>query len=255
MATKESADKIKAGRTVGSTLESAMERIADGLAARFDTPKSATTAVVTSLVVGMKSATGQLAAAEEAHNAELADDTPVRAEREAKIREVARWIPKIRSDAHTHHGESGVAELGIDGDTPEDGQLLAQYATTVRGKLERWRARPSDLGPDEKFEAARWAVRLGRSLDGLTAALEKGAKETGEAKVTLTARLAATEAFDRTFSAVANVATALLRSVGEQQLADRVRPSAVRPGRTLDQEREEREEREERRDEPVEPTG
>jgi hypothetical protein len=66
------------------------------------------------------------------------------------------------------------------------------------------------------------------------AALQEVAKEVREAEQTQAAKNAAVEAYDRRFSRVANLLQALLRFAGQDELAEKVRPSTRRPGVTAE---------------------
>ena len=93
---------------------------------------------------------------------------------------------------------------------------------------------PPSRVPGAVFGALAWAHRLEQSAEALSLTLADVAREAREAEATLVAKHRALDDHDRTFGDVATLVSALLRMGGEVELAARVRPSARRPGQTLE---------------------
>ncbi len=171
-----------------------------------------------------------MVAADEAHEAELADDAAPRAARDAAFETVSSLLGEVRATTAVAYGEAAVAELGFAGKTLREPMALVALAGTVVERLPRLRDRaPVTLAL--RFDPAVYEAALAPAIAALRASLDEVRREAREAEATHTAKQRALATYDERFAAAASALTGLFHLAGEHALAERVRPSARRPGR------------------------
>jgi hypothetical protein len=182
----------------------------------------------------LQSAIDALVAADEAHIAELGDDQAHRDQRDACAGELYEAIVRMRGRISASHGAKALQALGFKGDTPRDPAGLASLAVSLAAAL-RTQTLPAVTDPyDSPAPVKQYAILLEDLAAKLEAQLASVAREEREGQQTLVRKLAAMEAYDRTFMRVARSISAELDFCGESGLADRLRPSKRRPGLTTE---------------------
>lgn len=171
-------------------------------------------------------------AADEANENEQLDDPEPRNRRDTASQDAGEAISTLREGIRTTWGTAAEAKLGVVGTTPrrpEDvlltgQQVLPRIADAAQGKV---------LRAGFSFDPAPASASLAAALALLQVALVDVAREQKEGDAAFLNKQEKLAAYDRVFSQVANVASALLEAIGEYELAARVRPSPRRPGVTV----------------------
>jgi hypothetical protein len=229
-------DRLKSSRIVEHSVSTHGEQIAAKLAERAqglpgDFSALDFLAVLLFLQALQTSARQQLAAADEAHRNEIANDDGVREERDAAGADLGAIIQAQRDGFRAAFGPTKAKELGFDVRLGRnDGARLAQ-GKRLLAKLDPEKPLPVsripgvsvDLGVRPAIEAA---------VTRLETALENVADEKTKADATQVAKDFAMKEFDATFLRVGRTLEALYTLAGALDLAARVRPSRRRPGRT-----------------------
>lgn len=220
---------IAAGETNTDTIQEALAERAKPFLKEGEQPPDF--AALVSLACAMLGAAkARMVERDEAHQAELGDDAPVREARDAARAALYDELVTLREMLVGAHGGS-VANKVFAGATPEDALVLTRYAGEVADKLGK-----VDLTAP-RFKGAKLDVaEIAESLLDKRARLEQHLKavqrEVREAQKTLDAKNGALAAYDDTFSGAAMVLSGLLRLSGKAELAGKVRPSVRRPGQT-----------------------
>jgi hypothetical protein len=171
--------------------------------------------------------------ADVAHETELADDDGFRKARDEKVAALYEAIGELKEVAVGLLGRGVTKVLRLDGTTSRDAVVLARYAGEVATALESAKL-PKPRVRGAKFHADEWAEKLRADAKALTQAVNAVTRETREAEATLVAKNRALDAYDSTFTNVATIVSGLLRMGGDPEIAARVRPSARRPGQTVE---------------------
>jgi hypothetical protein len=175
---------------------------------------------------------GEMTAADKAHEDELRDDAPPRHARDESAAELRHSLVGLREVAIGLYGSAVLESLGLSGHTPQDPALLSSYASTVIGALAKVHL-PRSRVRGGQLHTAEVTGALTTERDQLEAHLKDVAREAREAEATQVAKDQAIARYDRSFSDQAGLLSALLRAAHLDELADRVRPSARRPGQTI----------------------
>lgn len=142
-----------------------------------------------------------------------------------------------RKSVVTRERSASSVSAALDTFTPSIQERLVALAAPHVG--------PGEAMPDWSAALHLLARMLDRSAANIRGADERheaelrdddAPREAREAQVTQAAKVSAIAAHDPLFASVANVAEGLLTLVGENDLAQRVRPSARRPGVTASDE-------------------
>lgn len=164
------------------------------------------------------------------HNDELADDLEPRERRDEAVRDLYSSLVDLKQGTGALFGESWVSRLKLPGTLPQEPVALVRLAGDVKDALEK-ASLPKPRVPGVKsFDKQPWIAQVGKPTAELATALEDVAREAREAQGTLIKKTRAISAFDEAFSKGVALTAALLRMVGEAEHADRLRPSARRPG-------------------------
>lgn len=172
----------------------------------------------------LASATGDLIAADEAHERELSDDAEPRQRRDELSEEVYDILVSVRDAVQGVYGAKAVEQLGLAGRTPRDPVLLARVCATVIEQLGAVKL-PKPRIEGSKVELKGYREKLTALHEGLTQAIKDVARETREAEQTQAAKTAAFEAHQRQATGVAHLLTGVFRLAHLDELADRVRPT------------------------------
>lgn len=194
-----------------------------------------------------------LVAADDRHEAEKSDDDAPRAARDESAAVVRDACVAARDGIAAVYGDAALAPLGLAEPAPPvgDGVALARYADRAATKLADAKlALPKPRVRGLSADRNALAAGIREQLPTLERALADVARERRELEGTQAEKNRAVARYDATFALAANVTGALLRAAGMDEHADRVRPSARRPGRTEGQPAEP-----EKPGEPDAPTG
>lgn len=173
-------------------------------------------------------------AADDAHEREKSDDDAPRAARDAAAVEVREACVHARDAVSTAHGTGAHKLLGMASPPPlaTDGAALVRWADGAATALADATIKLPAAKPGIHLDRGALARGITAHLDALRTALADVERERRELEGTQTEKNRAIERYDATFSIVANITSAVLRAADMHDQADRVRPSARRPGRT-----------------------
>jgi hypothetical protein len=223
---------IAAARTHGAVAASAIAQALAGVVDKGE--KQPDVALLLELCTRvLDRSIGQVVTADKANEAELADDAEPRERRDERAATLNADIVELKEIATGLLGRAVLQPLRLQGTTPRDPLALMRYAEGVAGAL-RTVELPKSRVRGARFHAKEWAERLEETIEGLSEALRDVSREAREAEGTLVAKNRALAEHDRIFGDVATLVSALLRMGGEVELAARVRPSARRPGQTVE---------------------
>lgn len=168
--------------------------------------------------------------ADEAHDAELADDLPIRKARDDAQAALTDKVVELREVIVGLYG-TPAANTIFKGAAPQDPVVLSRFASDVATALGDVPL-PAPRIAGAKIDAVATAaeiVALRATLDGH---LKDVAREIREAQSTADIRNQRMAAYDDAFAAWATSLAGLLRAAGKPELAARLRPSVRRPGQT-----------------------
>ena len=225
---QKSAEKVIASGRIHNRL------IAEQIGARFgESAGTAAATLVTALIEDLDLKATDMVQKDEANEAELRDDPEKREQRDTAAENLGAQLVSTREQLGVILGDDYVAKLGFSGKTPSDPVELLRLGRTVTENLTEI-APPSPKIPGYEMVPAQWSepiAALTDQMEGLTAAV---ADEEREAEAALTAKHAAIDLYDDTFSIAADLVSTLLQVAGQTDLAKRVRPSTRRSGQTAE---------------------
>lgn len=239
MASKQVTDREKSTRAVVAAADTHAADIAAGFAREL-TPhlKSGDTIPDIALLIRLvgrklQADTAALLAADQAHEKELSDDDGPREDRDAAAAKLRAALVDLRAAVDAVYGPKGLTLLGIAHAAPVDPSVIATTAGAVSKNLRDTSIKlPKPKRAGMKVERAAFADEIDADLPALTKALGRVATEDREKEATQRAKNATMEKNDATFSGVAGWLTAGCTFAGLDDLADKLRPSGRRPGRT-----------------------
>lgn len=181
----------------------------------------------------------KLTGVDQAHAAELADDAHPRALRDQQRRTLRSILVTIRQGVATAYGEPEVRALGFKGGTPresEDRDMVA-LGKLLAERIRVWSPKESKvLGLS--FDPSAYVDPLLGAVSDLESTLAEVTREEREASESSLTRREAMDEFDRWFSLLATVVSAVLFALGEKERSARVRPSTRRTGEVAAQDEE-----------------
>jgi hypothetical protein len=239
MPSKEVTDREKAVRDVVAAAETHGAAAADALTAQLGPllkkgEKMPDVALLMALMARRLDGTGAtLVRADEVHEKELGDDAEPRDRRDAAAATLYATSTEVRDQIASVNGDGAVTALGITGPTPTDASELATWASSlIKGLRDKALVLPPPKRRTARIDREVMAEELEAALLPLTRALKDVSRERREAEATQATKNAAMTSHDAAFSQTAGLCTALFRASGLDHVADRVRPSRRRPGRT-----------------------
>ena len=181
--------------------------------------------------------TARVADADEAYEKELGDDAEPRERRDTAAGKLGSEIGEIRDTLDSTFGTALVKELGLDGRVEVDPKaVLARSKRLVTALSDPARVWPKPKRKGIKVDPSAWVDDLNAPIAVLETALGDVARELREAQVASDTRNRVLAENDDSFSRIAGATSALLRAVGDDALAARVRPSIRRPGQVATEE-------------------
>lgn len=172
---------------------------------------------------------GELSAADDAHEAELADDPPWRAKRDAASTAVRGTLVDLRDAVTTAHGPDAARLLALADPPSFEPTVLAEEAPRVLGKLrDETLALPPPKRRGVKVDLGEIAEDIDAGLGELAEALAVLRREGRESERTVTAKHRALAAFDAVVGPGTALIVAAFRLGGRGDLADRVVPAAAK---------------------------
>ena len=173
-----------------------------------------------------------LRAASNALRQELEDDSTPRAARDAAFARLSARVVELREILVGLFGRDAIVELGFSERTPQDPVLLTDFALGIAASL-RTRTMPTPRLAGVVFPAAATATELDVLCTDLQGHLTAVKREERQAQDAIGVRNQAQEAYDASFSELAELGMILLRLAGRGDLASRLRPTEPRsPSRT-----------------------
>lgn len=129
-------------------------------------------------------------------------------------------------------GFEGATLLGFVGPTPEVPVAMERLAQTVAARLRDKDRLPAPRSPKLTWDTEVIAAALDTAREACNAAAKVVSDEEREGQVSQEAKDGAIEGYDDSFRRAASLITILFEVAGHDALADKVRPSLKRPGRT-----------------------
>ena len=157
---------------------------------------------------------------------ERADDPAARDRRDEAIDALRATLMAARSTIEGLFGDDAVVRTGLDGRLPDSPDALVQEARAAASILA-----DTDLGepaPGVQFDGAQFAAQLRESADRLAEALRAVQRESREEQQAMHARDESVAALSACYRGIAGATVGLATTVGRDDVAERVRPTARR---------------------------
>ncbi len=152
--------------------------------------------------------------------------------RKRKASTLSRQIIGLRGACRSLFVDLPVQQLGFDERTFQDPVPLLIQADRVVESLESGEADAETLFPDDDFNPKKYAIQVQGTADGLRDCLDHIADLKRNVDDALLHKRAVTETYDELFLYGARTFESYCRMAGKTELANRVRPSESRRGRT-----------------------
>ncbi len=235
---KETSDREKACRFVLSALFQQGQEIAQLLIELFlphrqeSDPEPNFFATVVAIGRKLKHAIDEVVAADSRLFAANAALDAERLVRKRKALTLNRQIIGLRGACKSLFVDLPVQQLGFDERTFQDPVPLLIQADRVVESLKNGENEAETLFPDDDFSPKKYAVQVRGTADGLRDCLDHIADLRRKADEALLHKRAVTEVYDELFLYGARTFESYCRMAGKTELANRVRPSESRRGRT-----------------------
>lgn len=234
MLSKIVSDCLKSSQSVENAITHFSERIVARVKQRFD---DETGAACGTMLAGLQRKlhhdTEALRVADAKNLDELGDGAAPRRQRDEQAHALHGQLVQVQQYIGAVYGADAVKALALDGPIPADPAQLHQYATRVLERLPHFTPPPTDF-PHAHFDRATWIARLSPAVTVLGAALARVSGDARDVQATLHDKNEALDQYTHTFSLVANLVSALLAASDQADLAAKLRPSARRPGSTVE---------------------
>lgn len=149
-------------------------------------------------------------------------------------RSTPRWLYSalvdVKQGASTPFGASWVGRLKIPAVIPQDPMTLSRIVGDVSEAIAKADSPKPRLSGVRSFERQPWIAAINAPAKALAEAIKDVAREAREARAPLIEKTRAVAAYDDASSKGVALGAALLRLVGEPEHAERLRPSARKPG-------------------------
>lgn len=169
--------------------------------------------------------------ADHANDIERSDDHAPRQARDRTVKALYHELTGTRNLIKSVFGYAAVRAFGFSGITPRDPVALKRFAGHVLGAL-RERDLPPPQHPSISWDPSQTLGRLTALRDHLDRLLDDLAREQRQIEETQGQKHVSITAYDDRFRRVAAFLEALFRLAEADDLAEHVRPSRRRPGRT-----------------------
>lgn len=179
-------------------------------------------------------ATDEMVKADIANVEELGDNREILDRRDQATAEVRAVLVELRAVLTTFFGPQVLAPFGyFTGETPTDPVLVQRLGASALKQLRTFNPPPAPR-KSMQFDNAEWIELLEKPVETLDARLAEVAADLRQDQLTQQAKNRAVENYDRAFKATTTLLVGVFTAVGRDDLASRVKPSARRPGRTLE---------------------
>jgi hypothetical protein len=217
----EAATVVQAAFTHADAVGAALERTL--VPALPGTAGESFTELIRRLGRTLKASIDALVAADMAHEAEKADDRPVRRELDESAAALYREVVDLRRAVEAVGGARALALAGLTGITTREHTALLRLGQDVQDRLP---VLASEIVPRRglSFDVSACAGPLAAATDRMERAQHAWLREVREREVTLMHKNEAMAAYDACYQEVAGALEALFRLAGLGELADRVRP-------------------------------
>jgi hypothetical protein len=180
----------------------------------------------------LEAAAARMVKADEAYLLEQSDDAGPRQKRDDTAAVLYSLVVELRESAQGAFGARELPGLGFSAAAPDDPAQLARFAGEVLAAFQQKKAAGEMPAPRRgfTFDPAEALLEIAAKKRDLEGHLKSVAAEQRELQAALALKNEAIAGYDATFSQTAHLLVGLLRAAGREELADKVRPNASRPG-------------------------
>lgn len=224
---KTTSDQLKFSERVEQATAQHGEPIAEKVTRKFwgtETPPISLVLVVRALLVLLQFASRALRAADIKYSDELADDDPVRAERNVALQALRVLFLQVQGSVVSTYGDAYARKVGLLGRLQDRPDIFARRAQKVV-RLMRSTPVPAPLLEGVTADIPLLATKLESAAVRLEDAVTAVGVEKVEADAAFAAREDAALYWQRVVRLVANFMVGLAEIAGEYNIASRIRPT------------------------------